>query len=74
MTWRRLARAAAAGGGALTWAARAGAQGCAMCYQNTAAAGPAAQSGLRHGILILLTPALALFGGIVVALYRRRGL
>jgi hypothetical protein len=48
------------------------AQGCAMCYQNAAAAGTKAQSGLRHGILILLIPALGLFGGILGFLYHRR--
>jgi hypothetical protein len=50
----------------------AAAQGCAMCYQNAAAAGSNAQAGLRHGILILLIPALALFTGILSLLYQRR--
>lgn len=49
----------------------ASAQGCAMCYQNAVASGPKGQEALRHGILILLIPALALFGGIFVAIYRR---
>jgi len=49
----------------------AGAQGCAMCYQNAAAAGAGAQAGLRHGILILLVPALGIFGGILALIYRR---
>ena len=53
-------------------APHAAAQGCAMCYQNAAAAGSNAQAGLRHGILILLIPALALFSGILGALYQRR--
>jgi hypothetical protein len=53
-------------------ASRAAAQGCAMCYQNAAAAGSNAQAGLRHGILILLLPTLALFGGIFAFLYHRR--
>jgi hypothetical protein len=53
-------------------ATAAAAQGCAMCYQSAAAAGANGQSSLRHGILILLIPALSLFGGIIVALYRRR--
>lgn len=53
-------------------APHAAAQGCAMCYQNAAAAGSNAQAGLRHGILILLIPALAVFGGILGALYQRR--
>ena len=48
------------------------AQGCAMCYQNAAASGARAQAALRHGILILLAPALAIFGGIFSVIYRRR--
>lgn len=55
------------------FASRAGAQGCAMCYQNAAGASATAQAGLRHGILILLIPALGLFGGILALIYRRRG-
>lgn len=42
-----------------------------MCYQNAAAAGSGAQAGLRHGILILLVPALGIFGGILALIYRR---
>lgn len=53
-------------------APRIAAQGCAMCYQNAAAAGSNAQAGLRHGILILLIPALGLFSGILGILYHRR--
>jgi hypothetical protein len=53
-------------------AGRAGAQGCAMCYQNAAAAGAGAQAGLRHGILILLIPAVGVFGGILALIHRRR--
>lgn len=53
-------------------APHATAQGCAMCYQNATAAGSNAQAGLRHGILILLIPALGLFAGILGALYQRR--
>jgi hypothetical protein len=47
------------------------AQGCAMCYQNAAASGVKGQAALRHGILILLAPALGLFAGIFWAIYRR---
>lgn len=53
-------------------APHAAAQGCAMCYQNAVAAGSNAQAGLRHGILILLIPALGLFSGILAILYQRR--
>ncbi|MGH9354019.1 MAG: hypothetical protein ACRD2G_17970 [Terriglobia bacterium] len=52
-------------------APHAAAQGCAMCYQNAAASGAKGQEALRHGILILLIPALVLFGGIFLAIYRR---
>ncbi len=52
-------------------APHAAAQGCAMCYQNAVASGAKGQEALRHGILILLIPALTLFGGIFVAIYRR---
>lgn len=71
---------------ALTWAVRiagcgeafglsarsAMAQGCAMCYQNASASGARGITALRHGILILLLPAVSLFLGIFVFIYRRR--
>jgi len=50
----------------------ASAQGCAMCYQNAAATGARGQAALRHGILILLIPALGLFAGIFWKVFRRR--
>jgi hypothetical protein len=53
------------------FASRAAAQGCAMCYQNAAATGAGAQAGLRHGILILLVPALGVFGMILALICRR---
>lgn len=53
------------------FARNAAAQGCAMCYQNAAASGARGQAALRHGILILLIPALALFAGIFWTIYRR---
>jgi hypothetical protein len=46
-------------------------QGCAMCYQNAASSGAAGRTALRHGILILLLPALSLFLGIFFLIYRR---
>lgn len=52
-------------------APHATAQGCAMCYQNAAASGAKGQEALRHGILILLVPALAVFGGIFWTICRR---
>lgn len=51
---------------------RAIAQGCAMCYQNAAAADSHGRTALQHGILILLLPALSLFLGIFGLMYRRR--
>ncbi len=48
------------------------AQGCAMCYQNAASSGAQGRAALRHGILILLAPALSLFAAIFVLIYRRR--
>lgn len=48
------------------------AQGCAMCYQNAAAANSHGRAALQHGILILLLPALSLFLGIFGLMYRRR--
>jgi hypothetical protein len=53
-------------------APHAAAQGCAMCYQNAAASGGQGRAALRHGILILLAPALTLFSAIFVLLHRRR--
>ena len=55
----------------LLFAPHAAAQGCAMCYQNAAASGAKGQAALRHGILILLIPALAIFGSIVGLSMRR---
>jgi hypothetical protein len=48
------------------------AQGCAMCYQNAAASGSQGVTALRHGILILLLPAVSLFAGIFAFIYHRR--
>ncbi|HEY6443131.1 MAG TPA: hypothetical protein VIY66_07305 [Candidatus Acidoferrales bacterium] len=48
------------------------AQGCAMCYQNAAAADSHGRTALQHGILILLLPALSLFVGIFGLMYHRR--
>jgi hypothetical protein len=48
------------------------AQGCAMCYTSAAAAKAGAIQALRSGILILLMPALVMFAGIFVVIYRSR--
>jgi hypothetical protein len=48
------------------------AQGCAMCYQGAAASGAQGAAALRHGIMILMVPTLALFVGIFGLIYHRR--
>lgn len=53
-------------------AQNAAAQGCAMCYQSAAASAAQSRAALRHGILILLLPAVCLFGGIFALIYLRR--
>lgn len=52
-------------------APHAAAQGCAMCYQTAAATGASGREALRHGILILLLPAVSLFLGIFALIFRR---
>jgi hypothetical protein len=48
------------------------AQGCAMCYNDAAAARAATIQALRSGVLILLLPVLALFIGIFAMAFRSR--
>jgi hypothetical protein len=48
------------------------AQGCAMCYNDAAAARTATIQALRSGVLILLFPVLALFIGIFAMAFRSR--
>jgi hypothetical protein len=55
----------------LASAARAVAQGCALCYTTAAAAGAAAARSLDLGILVLLIPTLVLFVGVLVFAVRR---
>jgi hypothetical protein len=52
-------------------ASRAAAQGCILCYQSAAASGATGRAALRHGIVILLVPAVSLFLSILALLYRR---
>jgi hypothetical protein len=47
------------------------AQGCALCYTSASALGASGQRSLDWGILILLTPALVMFLGVMFLLYRR---
>jgi len=58
--------------GVLSSSTLAYAQGCAMCYTSAAAARAGAVQALRSGILILLVPALIMFAGIFVVIYRSR--
>jgi hypothetical protein len=58
--------------GLLSSSALAYAQGCAMCYTSAAAAKAGAIQALRSGILILLLPALVMFAGIFIVIYRSR--
>ena len=58
--------------GLLSSSALAYAQGCAMCYTSAAASKAGAVHALRSGILILLLPALIMFAGIFVVIYRSR--
>ena len=53
-------------------APHAAAQGCTLCYQSAAASGRAGRTALRHGVMILLVPAISLFIGILALIYRRR--
>jgi hypothetical protein len=48
------------------------AQSCALCYNNVAASKPSFIAGLRHGILILLFPPLAICLSIGMMTYQRR--
>ena len=58
--------------GVFSSSALAYAQGCAMCYTSASAAKAGALQALRSGILILLVPALMMFAGIFVVIYRSR--
>jgi hypothetical protein len=56
---------------AVLWPSAARAQSCALCYNAAAAAKATAIQALRHGILILLLPPLAMFIGIFAVAFRR---
>jgi len=58
----------------LILASRASAQGCAVCYQTAARAGVLGRAALRHGIVVLLVPAITLFSAILALIYSRRNL
>jgi hypothetical protein len=71
MTIKWLALAASFAAVVALAAPQAAAQGCAMCYQTAAASGAPGREALRHGILILLLPAISLFLGICGLIYHR---
>jgi hypothetical protein len=52
----------------------ASAQGCALCYQSAASAGPRAIHALRNGIVILMVPPVFICSAIAFLVYRRRNL
>jgi len=58
--------------GVVLTASGAAAQGCAQCYQSAAASGVAGRAALRHGILVLLVPAISVFFAVLSLIYRRR--
>ena len=55
---------------ALGSAQGAWAQGCVLCYTSLASSGPAAMHAFEMAMLTLLVPALFLFLGIFLLIYR----
>ena len=68
-TWMK----ALGGLAAAVWAAPvpAAAQ-CVLCYLSAASSGAKGAQALRWGILVLILPTLALFGGVILLAIRRR--
>jgi ABC-type sulfate transport system permease subunit len=48
------------------------AQGCAMCRASAAAADQTGKEALNLGVLILLIPTTAIFGGVFLWAFRKR--
>ena len=48
------------------------AQGCVLCYTSLSAASPGALHAFQVAMLVLLIPALLLFAGLFLLIYRRR--
>jgi hypothetical protein len=48
------------------------AQGCAMCRTGASAQSEAGKRALNNGILLLLSPTLLIFGGLLFVAYKRR--
>ena len=68
-TWMK----ALGGLAAAVWAAPvpAAAQ-CVLCYLSAASSGAKGAQALRWGILVMIVPTLALFGGVILLAIRRR--
>lgn len=48
------------------------AQGCVLCYTSLSAAGPGALHAFQLAMLVLLIPALLLFAGLFLLIFRHR--
>lgn len=48
------------------------AQGCVLCYTSLSAASPGALHAFQLAMLVLLIPALLLFAGLFLLIFRRR--
>ena len=56
---------------ALAFTPGAWAQGCVLCYTSVAAGGPAAMHAFQLAMFVLLIPALSLFLGLFLLIFRR---
>jgi hypothetical protein len=56
---------------ALGFAPGAWAQGCVLCYTSLASSGPAAMHAFQMAMFALLIPALLLFAGVCLLIFRR---
>jgi hypothetical protein len=58
---------------ALGFAPGARAQGCVLCYTSLASSGPTAMHAFQMAMFALLIPALLLFLGVFLLIFRRAG-
>lgn len=56
---------------ALAFVPGAWAQGCILCYTSLASSGPAAMHAFQVAMFALLVPALLLFAGVFLLVFRR---
>ena len=68
ITWKS---AVGVGAAAVGLATRASAQGCVLCYTSLAASGPGAMRAFEMAMFVLLVPALLLFAGVFLFIWRR---